>query len=116
MRVGKGQSKGLLIGDSSVEISHLLANPFSCRKIKFVNALTTIQLFGGISGLHIDLGKSGLAGINLVDHVLQDLAGVAGCSTLTWLMMYLGVPFRSNPRADSFWDLILKMIAKHLHN
>ena len=71
----RGQVRGLLIGDSLVEISHLLFVDVAILclpedKENFINALTLIQLFDGILGLHINLGKSGLAGINIVNHVL----------------------------------------------
>ena len=115
----RGQVKSLLVGDDSVEISHLLfANDtvlfLPKDKANFVNALTMIQLFQGISSLDTNLGKKGLVGINIVDHVLQDLVEVARCCTLNWPIMYLGVPLGGNPCVDSFKDPILKKIAKCL--
>ena len=57
----RGQAKGLLVGDFLVKISHLLFADDTILflledKANFVNALTMIQCFEGISGLCINLG------------------------------------------------------------
>lgn len=41
---------------------------------------------------------------------------MAGCQILDWLLVYMGVPLGGNPRAATFWDLVVKKIYKHLDN
>ena len=60
-------------------------------KANFINALTMLLFFKHVYGLCINLNRSGVAGINIDYHVLQDLGDVEGCGMLDLSMTYLGM-------------------------
>ena len=61
-----------------------------------------IMVFGHILGLKINLKKCSLAGINVSENSIQDLALLLDCRVSVWPLTYLGLPLRENPRATSF--------------
>ena len=75
-----------------------------------------LQNFESISGLHINLGKNGLACIDVGDHFLGDLSNFVGCSILGWPLTHLGVLLGGNPHLVTFWDLVIIKISKRKDN
>ena len=117
--VETGVVKGLEVGNEGLEISHLqFADDtilfLSEDRDKFYNVLSLLQIFEVVSGLRINLSKCGLAGINVEDSRVGQLAVMVGCEVTPWPLTYLGVPLGGNPRAETFWDPVIQRISKRL--
>ena len=52
---------------------------------------------GVASGLNINMAKSALVGINIVEEEVVSLADEVGCEVGSWPMSYLGMPLGGNP-------------------
>lgn len=119
--VSNGLVKGLSVGSEGILISHLQFADDTILFLEpdaesFVNVLSLLRFFEIASGLKINLSKSGLAGINVDSQVLTAFALSAGCQSLHWPLVYLGIPLGGNPRALSFWDPVVSKISKRLDN
>lgn len=68
-----------------------------------MNILTFIQFFETISGLKINLAKSGIMGINIEDEGIDHLAESIGYIRLPWPITYLGVPLGLIQGVRHFW-------------
>lgn len=115
----RGLVRGLMVGDNGCHVSHLqfaddtiLFLPHD--KANFLRVLSILQVFQLVSGLRLNLGKCGLAGLNIHQEVVDDLAGIVGCEVLNWPLVYLGVPLGGNPRSESFWEPMVQRISKKL--
>ena len=113
--------RGLVVGNDLMEVTRLQfvgdAILFLPKdKYNFLNVLSLLQIFESIFGLHNNLGKSGLIGINVEDHFLEDLSNLVGCAIMDWPLTYLGVPLGGNPHSVSFWDQVTMKISKRLDN
>ena len=75
-----------------------------------------LQNFVSISGLCINLGKNGLACIDVEYHFLGDLSNLVVCAILHWPITHLGVLLGGNPHLVTFWDLVIIKISKRMDN
>lgn len=66
------------------------------------NALMLVNEFEHISGLCMNMTRSGLAGINIANSTVSNLAEAIGCKNLACPITCLGIPLGSNPRCKSF--------------
>ena len=58
------------------------------------------------------MGKSLVAGLNIVDDRLLHIAHELGCGS--WPFTYLGLPLGGNPSSLSFWNLVIERVAKRV--
>lgn len=104
-----------MIGDDRIMVSHL---QFVDDTIIFLKAnrdnISNMELclkkFELISGLKVNMIKSCMVGIHIEDGVLKNLVEVIGCKVRP--LKYLGMPPGRNSKAVSFWDPMVKKIAK----
>jgi hypothetical protein len=61
-----------------------------------------LYCFEALSGLRINLGKSGLVAIGDVDDV-DDLANILGCRVASLPMKYLGLLLGASYKSTSIW-------------
>lgn len=61
-----------------------------------------LRCFELVSGPRINLGKSTIIGIDMVDERLKELADGLGCGTRKLPFTYLGLPVGGNPRQKKF--------------
>ena len=92
--VGNELVKGLVVGGEQVVVFHLQSDDDTIFFLKpdgdsFVNILTILGFYEAISGLKINLAKSGLVGINVDNHILNAFASLAGCQVLQWPITYV---------------------------
>lgn len=118
-RSNKGIIQGLGVRISGCKVSHLQFADDTIlflqeNKVNFLNVLSILQIFELVSGLRINLGKSGLASINIQENYLGELAGIADCAVSSWPITYLGIPLRGNPQLESFWDPVIQRISRKL--
>lgn len=73
-------------------------------------------MFEHISGLKINLGKSDLIGINVVEALVNYLVESIGCERLSWPIVHLGAPLGGKPRSKTFWERIEGIITTHLES
>lgn len=52
-------------------------------------------------------------GINLEEGKLERLANLWGCRVGLWPVKYLGLPIGENPRAETFWNPVIKKVEKY---
>ena len=71
-------------------------------------------MFRLIYGLKVNLDKSNIYGINLDQNHLSRLAKFLDCKASGWPILYLGLPLGGNPKAYSFWDLVIERISRRL--
>lgn len=71
-------------------------------------------MFEHSSGLHINMEKCGVVGINKPDSIVNNLAETIRCVTLAWPIAYLGIPLDSNPRCKSFWNAVVCKVSRRL--
>ncbi|KAM7480816.1 hypothetical protein LguiB_005399 [Lonicera macranthoides] len=110
---------GFEIGRDKIKLSHLqfaddtiffLSNDVN----KLKNLITILDTFGLASGLHINVSKSTLVGINLNEEDMVSLSRVSGCEIGSWPMSYLGMPLGDNPIRVGFWNPVVEKISKRL--
>lgn len=99
--------------ESWCPICNLLTIPlYFLRQIGIILAIWSFALkkFELISGLKVNMIKSCMVGIHIEDGVLKNLVEVIGCKVRP--LKYLGMPPGRNSKAVSFWDPMVKKIAK----
>lgn len=69
--------------------------------------------FEAISGLKINLEKSEMIPISLVDNLMR-LASEIGCKVGKLPLSYLGLPLRASYKLKAVWDDIEKQLHKKL--
>ena len=107
------------MGRNRTRVSHL---QFADDTIFFSNTreeeLQTLKslllVFRLIYGLKVNLDKSNIYGINLDQNHLSRLAKLLDCKASSWPIFYLGLPLGGNPKAYSFWDLVIERISRRL--
>lgn len=52
--------------------------------------------------------------IHVEDNILGNLADVIGCKVGRWPLKDLGMPIGGNPKAVSFWDLVVEKVSRKL--
>ncbi|XP_062093360.1 uncharacterized protein LOC133799353 [Humulus lupulus] len=110
--------RGFSVGKDKVDVSHL---QFADDTIFFANdeesledLLDILKVFGGVSGLSINLQKCQLLGINLQKEMVDQKASEIGCEVGDWPIQYLGLPLGASPRSKGFWDPVLSKCATRL--
>ena len=111
--------RGFIVGKDKVEVSHLqFADDtllfLEANRNYFLNYLTILEVFGSISGLRVNLGKSVILGINTDVDLLHYMATFSRCEVGVWPIKYLGLPLGGNPRKVDFWELVVTKVAKRL--
>lgn len=67
-----------------------------------------------LSGLRLNRSKCTVAGINVDQADLLELARKLDCGEGQWPMKYLGLPLGGDPLRKKFWAPMMKKIAKRL--
>ncbi|RVW78875.1 LINE-1 retrotransposable element ORF2 protein [Vitis vinifera] len=114
-----GITEGFLVGRDRTRVSLLqFADDtifFSKASLDILQNLKIILLvFGQVSGLKINLGKSTISGINTRQEMLSSLALVLECRVSEWPLSYLGLPLGGNPKTIGFWDPVVERISRRL--
>jgi hypothetical protein len=119
--VQRGSLSGFSVDSSSngvINISHLL---FADDTLVFCGAspdhllyLRMLLLsFEAVSGLKINLDKSVLVLVGLVDN-MDDLAGILGCEVSSLPLKYLGLPLGAPFKTKSSWDEVVGKVERWL--
>ncbi|RVW90178.1 putative mitochondrial protein [Vitis vinifera] len=111
--------EGFRVSRNRIRVSHL---QFADDTIFFSNTreeeLQTLKslllVFRLIYGLKVNLDKSNIYGINLDQNHLSRLSKFLDCKASGWPILYLGLPLGGNPKAYSFWDLVIERISRRL--
>ena len=80
-------------------------------QIKFMS--WTLMWFEAMSGLRINLSKSEIIPVGLVDNV-DELALELGCGIGSFPTSYLGLPLGAPHKASRVWDLVEERFRKRL--
>lgn len=93
--IEKGVFQGCKVGNDLIELSHLqftddtlFFGNWSWSNAK--NLLQLLSCFGEASGLHINLQKSKILGVSVIDAEVVRLASACRCSVGTLPFSYLG--------------------------
>lgn len=76
--------------------------------------LDVLHKFCEVSGLRVNMSKSQIMGVNIVEDIVQHLAQVAGCPIGVWPLKYLGLLLGGNPRRADFWAPVVDKISRRL--
>ncbi|KAE8681880.1 hypothetical protein F3Y22_tig00111300pilonHSYRG00005 [Hibiscus syriacus] len=119
--IERGLFHGFIMGNSenSTRLSHLqfaddliIFCQASINQIK--NVKRVLRIFSIMTGLHLNLAKSKLFGINLEDRVLSDWAEQVGCSVGYFPTEYLGLPLGAKKNIEALWDSVFKNFSSKL--
>ncbi|XP_039003297.1 uncharacterized protein LOC120130003 [Hibiscus syriacus] len=109
--VEKGLFQGFVIGkaENSTRLSHLqfaddLIIFCQANLTQIKNVIRMLRIFSVMAGLHLNLVKSKLFGINIEDEVLADWASQVGCSVGYFPTEYLGLPLGAKRNSEALWD------------
>lgn len=114
-----GIMAGLSVGSRKVCVSHL---QFADDTLVFLHAKTKwllnlrriVDCFQLLSGLRINLAKSGLIAIGRSKFWACTMAKRLGCQLVKLPTKYLGIPLGANPNKISTWEPILSSIQNKL--
>ncbi|XP_039005940.1 uncharacterized protein LOC120133425 [Hibiscus syriacus] len=67
-----------------------------------------------MAGLHLNLAKSKLLGINMEEEDLIDWASQIGCSVCSFLTEYLGLPLGAKKNSETLWDPVFRNLSAKL--
>ena len=81
------------------------------EQLKYLRVI--LVLFEGISGLHINWGKSHIYPINSVPNI-ELLATILGGEVDSLPTVYLGMPLGAKSRSKNIWDAVLEKCEKKL--
>ncbi|XP_019053903.1 PREDICTED: probable LRR receptor-like serine/threonine-protein kinase At4g36180 [Nelumbo nucifera] len=112
--------KGWRVGRLNTVVTHLQfvddtiifcegGDPLKARQLKEV-----IKLFEHMSKLKINFEKSCVAGMNLEQEELEEVAESFGCPITVWPLKYLGMPLGDNPKESRFWNPVVERCSKRL--
>ncbi|GMJ00001.1 hypothetical protein HRI_003669300 [Hibiscus trionum] len=126
LMLDKGVSKGLFSGfqigkENPLYLSHLqfaddliILCGASIGEIR--NVKRTLRVFEIASGLHLNLSKSHLFGININSVLIENWASSIGCSAGNLPTMYLGLPLGNNRNSTALWDPVVSKFDASLAN
>ncbi|GJZ78702.1 RNA-directed DNA polymerase, eukaryota [Tanacetum coccineum] len=111
--VTTGLYKGASIGRGNINVSHLLYtdDAIFVGELSHSNAYNLVcllQCFYMVSGLKINVHKSKILGVNVLDEEVSSMALVLGCGVAKLPMMYLGVPIGCNMRRCVNWKRVVQ--------
>ena len=78
------------------------------------NTKCILKFFSRCSGLHINMEKSSLVGINLDDNLADTFASRMGCGVGSWPIKYLVLPLGGNLLSLEFWRPVIEKVARRL--
>ncbi|XP_039003080.1 uncharacterized protein LOC120129709 [Hibiscus syriacus] len=119
--VDKGLFQGFVIGkpENSIRLSHLqfaddliIFCQSSLPQIK--NVKRVLRIFSMMAGLHLNLAKSKLLGINMEEEVLTDWASQIGCSVGSSPTEYLVLPLGAKKNSVTLWDPVFRNLSAKL--
>nr|GEV22250.1 RNA-directed DNA polymerase, eukaryota, reverse transcriptase zinc-binding domain protein [Tanacetum cinerariifolium] len=116
--VSMGLFKGASIGLGNINVSHLLYVDDAIfvgewSHFNVYNLLCLLRCFYTVSGLKINVHKSKIIGVSVLDEEVSSMALVLGCGVAKLPMMYLGVPIGSNVgRCDNWKRVVQKFESK----
>ncbi|KAJ9564765.1 hypothetical protein OSB04_000731 [Centaurea solstitialis] len=115
----KGLYEGLKIGQNDIEISHLqyaddaiFFGKWCLRNLK--NLLKILECFRLISGLQINLRKSKIYGVGVVDEEVQGWARGVGCEGGNLPFTYLGLPVGARLNKKAEWIAVVEKLKTKL--
>ncbi|XP_038882286.1 uncharacterized protein LOC120073517 [Benincasa hispida] len=80
------------------------------------NLFDVVGIFESAIGLNINLSKSELLGIHLVESNCQWMLNTFGCNRSSWSSSYLGFPLVRNSKFMAFRQLVVEKIKCKLNN
>ncbi|GMJ01911.1 hypothetical protein HRI_003860300 [Hibiscus trionum] len=115
----KGYIRGLKVGSSEMEISHLqyaddliLFSEASEMPVK--NMVRLLRGFELVSGLRLNLCKSKILGINIDEGVVNSWARWLHCQSESFPTMYLGLPLGQLKNSAVIWNPVLEKVGSKL--
>ena len=87
---------------------------FTGDENQILNLYSILRIFGLISGLKVNFGKSSVVGINMQQDQLQSRASLLDCGIESLSIKCLGLPLGGNPRSETFWNPVVEKIGKRL--
>ncbi|XP_058076347.1 uncharacterized protein LOC131224925 [Magnolia sinica] len=82
--------------------------------VKVGNLRTTIHCFEAMSGLRINLAKSKMFGVNLKEEEVSVFANSFGCSSISLLVSFVGLPLCLGLPPKSLWDKVINRFKSYL--
>ncbi|KAJ9564272.1 hypothetical protein OSB04_000238 [Centaurea solstitialis] len=117
--IGKNLYEGLLIGHNMVSVSHLqyaddaiFFGKWSKGNLK--NLLKILECFRLVSGLKINLRKSKLFGVGIVESEVRSWANEIGCEGGSLPFTYLGLPVGASMRKINDWRGVVDKVTSKL--
>jgi hypothetical protein len=117
--VNMGLFKGISVGSTPVEISHLqYADDTLCFGEASVENLWTLKAilrgFEMASGLKVNFWKSGLMGVHVSSTFMEMASSFLNCRLGSIPFKYLGLPVGANPKCESTWDPLVDHLRRRL--
>ncbi|XP_039011227.1 uncharacterized protein LOC120140301 [Hibiscus syriacus] len=119
--VNLGFFEGFSIGkeDNPFNLTHLqFADGFILfyrdSSTQILNIRRVLRVFSLISGLHLNLSKSKLFGVNLEEDIVKNWASEAGCGVSYFPMTYLGLPIGAIKNSEVLWESVLQKVYSRL--
>ncbi|GJV63547.1 RNA-directed DNA polymerase, eukaryota [Tanacetum coccineum] len=114
-----GLFKGVHFGSDNLCISHLMYadDVIFMGEWTWSNARNLISLlrcFYLVSGLRINIHKSTVLGIGIVEEEVSYMANIIGCGASKFPLKYLGIPVGCNMSRCSNWNVIIQKFSSKL--
>ncbi|KAE8701523.1 leghemoglobin C2-like [Hibiscus syriacus] len=78
------------------------------------NVRRVLRIFGLMTGLHLNLAKSKLYGINMENDLLEEWARDIGCSIGSFPTVYLGLPLGAKKNSEKLWEPVIENFSRKL--
>ncbi|KAJ9553900.1 hypothetical protein OSB04_017945 [Centaurea solstitialis] len=115
----KGLFEGIVVGDDGLVISHLqfaddaiFFGKWSVRNLR--NLIKILDCFHAISGLRINMRKSKIFGVGVLEEEVQEWATGAGCDGGSFPLMYLGLPVGASMHRKNAWKPVVEKVRSKL--
>ncbi|KAL4346365.1 hypothetical protein GQ457_17G012800 [Hibiscus cannabinus] len=117
--VNKGILKGVSIGDIGFPVSHIkfaddLMLFLEANEVNVRNTKRVLRVFEVVSGLHLNMKKTKLIGINTDSCFLSGWADSIKCGTDVLPTSYLGLPLGHSHNSTMLWQTIFDKVNSRL--